>query len=112
MVACWWNRSAIAPASATADRRHPRGARFGDVLVQRRIPLEVYAGAGYWCFGRITADHDYGFKLKTDIVGNYMAPGYEDIIAGVDYLIAQGIADPDRMGASAGARADTGPTGS
>ena len=28
-----------------------------------------------------------------------MAPGYDDIIAGVDHLIAQGIADPDRMGA-------------
>ena len=28
-----------------------------------------------------------------------MAPGYDDIMAGVDHLIAQGIADPDRMGA-------------
>jgi dipeptidyl aminopeptidase/acylaminoacyl peptidase len=33
---------------------------------------------------------NYGFKLKTDIVGNYMAPGFDDIMAGVDYLIAPG----------------------
>jgi dipeptidyl aminopeptidase/acylaminoacyl peptidase len=38
-------------------------------------------------------------KHKTDIVGNYMQPGFDDIMSGVDYLIAQGIVDSSRMGA-------------
>ena len=33
------------------------------------------------------------------IVGNYFPPGFDDIMTGVDHLIAEGIADPDRMGA-------------
>ncbi len=61
---------------------------------------QVYAGAGYVVLRpNYRGSTNYGFKLKTDIVGNYMAPGFDDIMAGVDYLIAQGIADPDRMGA-------------
>lgn len=61
---------------------------------------QVYAGAGYVVLRpNYRGSTNYGNKLKTDIVGNYMAPGFEDIMAGVDYLIAQGIADPDRMGA-------------
>ncbi len=61
---------------------------------------QVYAGAGYVVLRpNYRGSTNYGHKLKTDIVGNYMAPGYDDIMAGVDYLIAQGIADPDRMGA-------------
>ena len=42
---------------------------------------------------------NYGFKHKTDIVGNYFQKGYEDIMTGVDYLIAQGIVDGNQMGA-------------
>jgi dipeptidyl aminopeptidase/acylaminoacyl peptidase len=61
---------------------------------------QVYAGAGYVVLRpNYRGSTNYGNKLQTDIVGNYMAPGYDDIMAGVDHLIAQGIADPDRMGA-------------
>ena len=61
---------------------------------------QVYAGAGYVVLRpNYRGSTNYGQKLKTDIVGNYMAPGYDDIMAGVDHLIAQGIADPARMGA-------------
>jgi dipeptidyl aminopeptidase/acylaminoacyl peptidase len=42
---------------------------------------------------------NYGQKHRNDIVGNYFAPGYDDIMSGVDHLIALGIADPDKMGA-------------
>jgi dipeptidyl aminopeptidase/acylaminoacyl peptidase len=60
---------------------------------------QVYAGAGYAVLRpNYRGSTNYGLKHKTDIVGNYFAPGYEDIMAGVDHLIAQGIADPDRMG--------------
>ena len=41
---------------------------------------------------------NYGLKHKTDIVGNYMQPGFDDIMAGVDHLIAQGIVDGSKMG--------------
>jgi dipeptidyl aminopeptidase/acylaminoacyl peptidase len=61
---------------------------------------QVYAGAGYVVLRpNYRGSTNYGQKHKTDIVGNYFQPGYEDIMAGVDYLIAEGIADPDRMGA-------------
>jgi dipeptidyl aminopeptidase/acylaminoacyl peptidase len=61
---------------------------------------QVYAGAGYAVLRpNYRGSTNYGNKHKTDIVGNYMAPGFDDIMAGVDYLIAQGIADPDHMGA-------------
>jgi len=61
---------------------------------------QVFAGAGYAVLRpNYRGSTNYGHKHHTDIVGNYFAPGYEDIMSGVDYLIAQGIADPDRMGA-------------
>ena len=61
---------------------------------------QVYAGAGYVVLRpNYRGSTNYGQKHKTDIVGNYFAPGFDDIMAGVDQLIAQGIADPDRMGA-------------
>jgi dipeptidyl aminopeptidase/acylaminoacyl peptidase len=60
---------------------------------------QVYAGAGYAVLKpNYRGSTNYGLKHKTDIVGNYFQPGYEDIMAGVDHLIAQGIVDPDRMG--------------
>jgi dipeptidyl aminopeptidase/acylaminoacyl peptidase len=42
---------------------------------------------------------NYGEAHKTGIVGNYFPPGFDDIMSGVDYLIAQGMADGSRMGA-------------
>ena len=61
---------------------------------------QVYAGAGYAVLRpNYRGSTNYGQKFKNDIVGNYFPPGYDDIMAGVDHLIAQGIADPDRMGA-------------
>jgi dipeptidyl aminopeptidase/acylaminoacyl peptidase len=60
---------------------------------------QVYAGAGYAVLRpNYRGSTNYGQKHRNDIVGNYFAPGYEDIMTGVDHLIAQGIADPDRMG--------------
>ena len=61
---------------------------------------QVWAGAGYVVLRpNYRGSTNYGFKHRTDIVGNYMAPGFDDIMTGVDHLIAQGIADPNRMGA-------------
>ena len=60
---------------------------------------QVYAGAGYAVLKpNYRGSTNYGVKHKTGIVGNYFAPGYEDIMTGVDHLIAQGLVDSDRMG--------------
>ena len=42
---------------------------------------------------------NYGNAHRTDIVGDYFTLGFDDIMTGVDYLIDEGIVDPDRMGA-------------
>jgi len=61
---------------------------------------QVYAGAGYLVLRpNYRGSVNYGQKHRTDIVGNYFAPGYDDIMSGVDHLIAQGLADGSRMGA-------------
>ncbi|MBM3789123.1 MAG: S9 family peptidase [Acidobacteria bacterium] len=61
---------------------------------------QVYAGAGYVVLRpNYRGSTNYGEAHKTGIVGNYFAPGFDDIMAGVDYLIAEGIADGERMGA-------------
>ncbi|MBR9990474.1 MAG: S9 family peptidase [Gemmatimonadetes bacterium] len=61
---------------------------------------QVYAGDGYAVLRpNYRGSTNYGEAHKTDIVGNYFEPGYQDIISGVDHLIAQGIVDGDRMGA-------------
>ncbi len=60
---------------------------------------QVYAGAGYAVLRpNYRGSTNYGLKHKTGIVGNYFPPGFDDIMAGVDHLIAEGIVDGDRMG--------------
>ncbi|HYD53083.1 MAG TPA: prolyl oligopeptidase family serine peptidase [Gemmatimonadaceae bacterium] len=60
---------------------------------------QVYAGAGYAVLKpNYRGSTNYGEAHKTGIVGNYFAPGYDDIMSGVDHLIAQGIVDSTRMG--------------
>jgi dipeptidyl aminopeptidase/acylaminoacyl peptidase len=97
----------VKPVGYRAGQRYPLivaihgGPASADILsFNGGYGSQVYAGAGYVVLRpNYRGSTNYGIKLKTDIVGNYMAPGYDDIMSGVDHLIAQGIADPDRMGA-------------
>ncbi len=97
----------VKPVGYRAGQRYPLivaihgGPAGADILsFNGGYGSQVFAGAGYAVLRpNYRGSTNYGNKLKTDIVGNYMAPGYEDIMSGVDYLIAQGIADGDRMGA-------------
>ena len=97
----------VKPVGYRAGQRYPLivaihgGPASADILsFNGGYGSQVYAGAGYVVLRpNYRGSTNYGNKLQTDIVGNYMAPGYDDIMAGVDHLIAQGIADPDRMGA-------------
>ena len=60
---------------------------------------QVYAGAGYAVLRpNYRGSTNYGEAFKTAIVGNYFQKGYEDIMAGVDHLIAQGLVDSTKMG--------------
>ncbi|MEX2465560.1 MAG: S9 family peptidase [Gemmatimonadota bacterium] len=61
---------------------------------------QVYAGAGYAVLKpNYRGSTGYGNAHRTDIVGDYFTLGYDDIMTGVDHLIAEGIVDGDRMGA-------------
>ena len=96
----------VKPVGYRAGERYPLivaihgGPASADVLgFNGGYGSQVYAGAGYVVLRpNYRGSTNYGLKHKTDIVGNYFAPGYEDIMTGVDHLIAQGIVDPDRMG--------------
>jgi dipeptidyl aminopeptidase/acylaminoacyl peptidase len=97
----------VKPAGYRAGQRYPLivaihgGPASADVLgFNGGYNSQVYAGAGYVVLRpNYRGSTNYGQKHRNDIVGNYFAPGYDDIMTGVDYLIAQGIVDGDRMGA-------------
>ncbi|MCC6590916.1 MAG: S9 family peptidase [Bryobacterales bacterium] len=60
---------------------------------------QVYAGAGYVCLlPNYRGSTNYGEAFRTQIAGNYFQQGYEDIVSGVDHLVAKGVVDPERMG--------------
>ncbi len=96
----------VKPVGYRAGQRYPLivaihgGPASADILsFNGGYGSQVYAGAGYVVLRpNYRGSTNYGNKLQTDIVGNYMAPGYDDIMAGVDHLIAQGIADPRSHG--------------
>ncbi len=97
----------VKPVGYRAGQRYPLivaihgGPAAADVLsFNGGYGSQVWAGAGYLVLRpNYRGSTNYGNKHQTDIVGNYMAPGFDDIMTGVDHLIAQGMADPNRMGA-------------
>jgi dipeptidyl aminopeptidase/acylaminoacyl peptidase len=96
----------IKPVGYQAGSRYPLivaihgGPAAADVLgFNGGYGAQTYAGAGYAVLmPNYRGSTNYGEKHKTDIVGNYFQKGYEDIMTGVDYLIAQGIVDSTKMG--------------
>lgn len=60
---------------------------------------QTYAGAGYVILQpNYRNSTNYGQKFKIESQGDYFTKGYDDIMAGVDYLIAQGMVDGNKMG--------------
>jgi dipeptidyl aminopeptidase/acylaminoacyl peptidase len=60
---------------------------------------QVYAGAGYAVLmPNYRESTNYGQRFKIESQGDYFTKGYQDIMTGVDYLIAQGIVDSTEMG--------------
>jgi dipeptidyl aminopeptidase/acylaminoacyl peptidase len=97
----------VKPVGYQAGQRYPLivaihgGPASADVLgFNGGYGSQVYAGAGYAVLRpNYRGSTNYGEKHKTDIVGNYFPPGFDDIMTGVDYLIKEGIVDGSRMGA-------------
>jgi len=59
----------------------------------------VYAGRGYAVLQpNYRGSSGYGEEFRTQIAGNYFEQGFADIMTGVDHLIEQGLADPDKLG--------------
>ena len=61
---------------------------------------QTYAGAGYAVLcPNYRGSTNYGERHKMEIGGDYFRQGYDDIMTGVDHLIATGLVDGDKMGA-------------
>ena len=59
----------------------------------------VYAAGGYAVFQpNYRGSSNYGEKFRLQISGDYFRQGFDDIMTGVDHLIAAGIADADQLG--------------
>lgn len=60
---------------------------------------QTYAGAGWVVLmPNYRGSTNYGEAHKNGIVGNYMAPGFDDIMTGVNALIKEGMVDSTKMG--------------
>lgn len=72
-------------------------------LTSYSMPGQVAASKGYAVFypnyrGSTGRGIDFAFSSQGDLAGSE----FDDIVDGVDYLIEQGIADPDRIGVTGG----------
>ena len=96
----------VKPVGYRAGQRYPLivaihgGPAAADVLgFNGGYGAQVYAGAGYAVLRpNYRGSTNYGEAHKTDIVGNYFPLGFDDIMTGVDHLIAEGMIDSTRMG--------------
>lgn len=99
----------LKPVGFRAGRRYPLivhihgGPAGADLLgFNDGYGSQIYAGAGYAVLmPNYRGSTNYGerHRMETAGVGKYFDRGFEDIMTGVDYLIAQGIAHPDSLGA-------------
>lgn len=99
----------LKPAGYTQGRRYPlvvqiHGGPAGADLLRFNggYGSQVYAGAGYAVLmPNYRGSTNYGerHRMETAGVGKYFDRGFDDIMTGVDHLIAEGIAHPDSLGA-------------
>jgi len=97
----------VKPVGYKAGQRYPLivaihgGPAGADILgFNGGYGSQIYAGDGYAVLmPNYRGSTNYGEQHRIDIVGDYFKKGYEDIMTGVDHLIAQGIVDGTKMGA-------------
>ncbi|MCD5417517.1 S9 family peptidase [Candidatus Bipolaricaulota bacterium] len=69
---------------------------FGHIF---SFDFQMLAGAGYAVlFVNQRGSTGYGDEFSTQIIGDWGNLDYKDLMAGVDFAIAKGITDPDRLG--------------
>jgi dipeptidyl aminopeptidase/acylaminoacyl peptidase len=96
----------VKPVGYQPGRRYPLivaihgGPAAADVLgFNGGYGSQVYAGAGYAVLmPNYRNSTNYGQTFKVESQGDYFTKGYQDIMAGVDHLIAQGLIDSTQMG--------------
>ncbi|MDH5714512.1 MAG: S9 family peptidase [Candidatus Aminicenantes bacterium] len=68
-------------------------------LRRTAYPVQVFAGEGYAIFlPNPRGSGNYGEEFRSANYRDWGGKDYQDIMTGVDYLIKEGIADPDRLG--------------
>jgi ketosteroid isomerase-like protein len=94
----------ILPVGYQEGQRYPtvvqiHGGPSSAIVNNFSAAVQVYAGAGYAVLRpNYRGSSGYGEDFE-NINGVYFPQGYDDIMAGMDHLIAEGITDGDRMGA-------------
>lgn len=96
----------VKPVGYTPGKKYPLivaihgGPAGADVLsFNGGYGSQAYAGQGWMVLQpNYRGSTNYGEAHKNGIVGNYFAPGYDDIMTGVDELIKQGMVDSTKMG--------------
>ncbi|MBN1224975.1 MAG: S9 family peptidase, partial [Candidatus Aminicenantes bacterium] len=64
-----------------------------------RAEFHVFGGLGYVSFGpNIRGSDSYGDELLCALQGDVGGGEFDDVMSGVDYLVAQDIADPGQLG--------------
>ena len=77
----------------------PAGADVLRFIANNVNYSHIFAGAGYACLlPNYRGSSNYGEKHKMEISGDYFRQGYDDIMTGVDHLIAAGVVDGDKLG--------------
>ncbi len=75
------------------------GGPPGHFANEFRSDFHVFAGLGYASLGpNIRGSDSYGDDLLTALMGDVGGGEYEDLMAGIDYLIAERHVDPERLG--------------
>ncbi|MEP6619412.1 MAG: S9 family peptidase [bacterium] len=102
----------VRPAAYVAGRKYPLivqlhggPASAAELAFRIGYDAQVYAGAGYAVFvPNYRGSTNYGehFMSQTSHRGQYFVRGYEDIMSGVDHLIAMGLVHPDSLGVMGG----------
>ena len=96
----------VKPVGYQPGRKYPLivalhgGPQSADVLsFNGGYGSQIYAGAGYAVLmPNYRNSTNYGQKFEIESQGDYFTKGYEDIMAGVDHLIASGLVDSTQMG--------------
>jgi dipeptidyl aminopeptidase/acylaminoacyl peptidase len=77
----------------------PTGATLDAFPIPRTYPTQVFLERGFAIFSpnfRGSANYGANFRLRNAL--SQGAGDYQDVMSGIDLLITQGIADPDRLG--------------